>query len=127
MPPQYSVAEGVGSSKGKAALAVARPCGGRKRHLHGEACWARGYAVSTVGVEEAQRRRDIRSQEQRETAGEDEDGACSAMVRTVTWQPLGLLTIVKPPALRGRHDRLPWWSIRRGRRISSLLRTAVAG
>ena len=37
--------------------------------------WARGYAVSTVGCEEEQLRRYIRSQEQLETEGEDEDGA----------------------------------------------------
>jgi len=36
---------------------------------------ARGYAVSTVGCEEEQLRRYIRSQEQLETEGEDEDGA----------------------------------------------------
>jgi putative transposase len=37
--------------------------------------WAGGYAVSTVGFEEEQIRRYIRSQEQLETEGEDEDGA----------------------------------------------------
>jgi putative transposase len=76
IPPKYAVAEVVGSIKGKSAIAVARQCGGRKRNFHGEAFWARGYAVSTVGCEEEQIRRSIRSQEQLETEGEDEDGAC---------------------------------------------------
>ena len=76
MPPKYSVAAVVGYIKGTSAIAVARPCGGRQRNLHGEACWARGYAVATVGFEEEQLRRYIRSQEQLETEGEDEDGAC---------------------------------------------------
>jgi putative transposase len=75
IPPKYSVAEVVGYIKGKSAIAVTRHCGGRKRNFHGEAFWARGYAVSTVGFEEEQMRRYIRSQEQLETEGEDEDGA----------------------------------------------------
>jgi putative transposase len=74
IPPKYSVAEVVGYIKGKSALAVARQFGGRKRNFNGEAFWARGYAVSTVGFEEEQIRRYIRSQEQLETEGEDEDG-----------------------------------------------------
>jgi putative transposase len=49
MPPQYAVAEVMGSSKGKSAMAVARQLGGRPRNLPGERFWARGYAVSTGG------------------------------------------------------------------------------
>src|SRR5262245_5676211 len=104
IPPPYAVAEVVGYIKGKSAIAVARHLGGRQRNWHGEAFWARGYAVSAVGCEAKQMRRYSRRQEQRETAGEEEDGACEAVVRTLPWQPLGLLTTVKPPALRGRHD-----------------------
>jgi REP element-mobilizing transposase RayT len=40
MPPQYAVAEVIGSSTGKRALAVARQCGGRPSNLHGERFWA---------------------------------------------------------------------------------------
>ena len=74
LPPKYAVAEVVGYLKGTSAIAVARQFGGRKRNFNGEAFWARGYAVSTVGFEEEQIRRYIRSQEQLETEGEDEDG-----------------------------------------------------
>ena len=75
IPPKSSVAEVIGSIKGQSAIAVARQFGGRKRNFHGETFWARGYAVATVGFEEEQSRRYIRSQEQLETDGEDEDGA----------------------------------------------------
>ena len=74
IPPKYSVAEVVGYLKGKSAIAVARQFGGRKRNVNGEAFWARGYAVSTVGFEEEQIRRYIRNQEQLDDQGKDEDG-----------------------------------------------------
>jgi putative transposase len=89
IPPKYAVAEVVGDIKGKSAMAGARPLGGRQRNLHGEPCWARGYAVSTVGFEEEQMRRDIRSQEQREPEGADEDGAFYAIVGPVALAALG--------------------------------------
>ena len=48
-----------------------------------------GTRYQLWGFEEAQIRRYIRSQEQLETEGEDEDGAFSAIVRTVTLAALG--------------------------------------
>jgi len=74
IPPKYSVAEVIGYIKGKSAIAVARQFGGRKRNFNGEAFWARGDAVSTVGFEEEQIRRYIQTQEQLEGQGKDEDG-----------------------------------------------------
>jgi putative transposase len=103
MPPKYAVAEVMGSSKGKSAIAVARQCGGRQRNFNGERFWARGYAVSTVGFEEAQIRASIKPQEQLDAQGSDESGEFYERDRG-PWQPLGLLTTVKPPALRGRYD-----------------------
>ena len=64
IPPKYSVAEVVGYIKGKSAIAVARQFGGRKRNFSGEKLWARGYAVSTVGFNEAQIRSYIKHQQQ---------------------------------------------------------------
>ena len=64
IPPKYSVAEVVGYLKGKSAIAVARQFGGRQKNFNGERLWARGYAVSTVGFEEAQVRAYIKHQEQ---------------------------------------------------------------
>jgi putative transposase len=55
------MAEVVGYLKGKAAIAVARPCGGSKRHVNGATLWARGDAVATVGWAEEPKRRSIRN------------------------------------------------------------------
>ena len=99
------MAEVVGSLKGTSAIAVAQPYGGRQRQGNGATCWARGYAVSTVGCEEEPIRHSLRNQEQLDAQqGRDEDGDFSEALRTCIWQPLGLLTTVKPPALRGCHD-----------------------
>lgn len=63
IPPKYSVAEVIGYIKGKSAIAVARQFSGRQRNFNGERLWARGYAVSTVGFEEAQVKAYIKQQE----------------------------------------------------------------
>ena len=77
MPPQEAVAEVLGSIKGQRAIAVARQWGGRQRHGNGERCWARGYAVATVGCEAEQMRASMKPQEQRDAQGADESGECS--------------------------------------------------
>lgn len=74
IPPKYAVSEIVGYIKGKSAISVARQFGGRKRNFNGEKFWARGYAVSTVGFEEAQIKRYIQEQEQLDGKGSNEDG-----------------------------------------------------
>lgn len=74
IPPKYSVAEVLGYMKGKSAIAVARQFSGRKKNFNGERLWARGYAVSTVGFEEAQIRKYIENQQQLDGKGEDENG-----------------------------------------------------
>ena len=66
IPPKHAVSSIIGYIKGKSAIAVARPFSGRKRNFSGESFWARGYAVSTVGMEEAQVRKYIREQEELE-------------------------------------------------------------
>jgi putative transposase len=53
----------VGYIKGKSAIAIARRFGGRERNFTGEVFWARGYYVSTVGLDEAMVRAYIRNQE----------------------------------------------------------------
>ena len=64
IPPKYAVSKVVGSIKGKSAIAIARRFGGRARNFTGEVFWARGYFVSTVGLDEARVRAYICSQEQ---------------------------------------------------------------
>lgn len=63
IPPKYAVSNVVGFIKGKSAIAIARHFGGRARNFTGEVFWARGYFVSTVGLDEAMVRAYIRSQE----------------------------------------------------------------
>lgn len=62
IPPKYSVSSVVGYLKGKSAIAIARRFG-RERNFTGEVFWARGYFVSTVGLDEAMVRAYIRNQE----------------------------------------------------------------
>jgi putative transposase len=75
IPPKYAVSEVIGYLKGKSAIAVARQFSGRKKNFNGESFWAIGYAVSTVGFEEAQIRGYIQNQEQLEGQGSGDDGA----------------------------------------------------
>jgi putative transposase len=49
--------------KGKSAITIARKFGGRTRNFTGEVFWARGYFVSTVGLDEDMVRAYIRHQE----------------------------------------------------------------
>ena len=59
IPPKYA----VGYMKGKSAITIARKFGGRQRNFTGEVFWARGYFVSTVGLDEEMVRAYIRNQE----------------------------------------------------------------
>ena len=63
IPPKYAVSNVVGYIKGKSAIAIARQLG-RKQNFTGEVFWARGYFVSTVGLDEAMVRAYIRHQEE---------------------------------------------------------------
>ena len=63
IPPKYSVAQVVGYMKGKSAIFIARNITGKPRNFVGEHFWARGYYVSTVGLDEEKVRNYIRNQE----------------------------------------------------------------
>ena len=52
IPPKYSVSAVIGYIKGKSAIAIARDFGRRQKNFMGEHFWARGYFVSTVGMDE---------------------------------------------------------------------------
>ena len=69
IPPKYAVASVIGFLKGPSASTIARQFSARERHFTGEHCWARGYAVSTVGLELEQVRAYIREQEQADDQG----------------------------------------------------------
>ena len=63
IPPKYAVSSVVGYIRGKSAISIARNFMGRKRNFTGEKFWARGYYVSTVGLDEDAVRKYIRHQE----------------------------------------------------------------
>jgi putative transposase len=64
IPPKYSVAHTVGFLKGKSAIRIHREFLGRQRNFTGFHFWARGYCVSTVGLDEQVIREYIRNQEE---------------------------------------------------------------
>ena len=64
IPPKYAVSNVVGYIKGKSAITIARRFGGRERNFTGEVFWARGYFVSTVGLDEEMVKAYIRNQEE---------------------------------------------------------------
>ncbi len=63
VPPRYSIAMAIGYLKGKSATRIHRELLQTKGTLFGRSFWARGYCVSTVGLDEDQIRRYIRDQE----------------------------------------------------------------
>ena len=63
IPPKFAVSSVVGFIKGKSAISIARNFLGRRRNFTGESFWARGYFVSTVGLDEVMVREYIRNQE----------------------------------------------------------------
>lgn len=63
IPPKYAVAEAIGKLKGKSAILIHKRYLGRGKILAGYHFWARGYCVSTVGLDEALVGEYIRNQE----------------------------------------------------------------
>lgn len=66
IPPKMAVAHVVGYIKGKSAITIARRFMSRARNFTGEVFWARGYFVSTVGLDEDMVRAYIRHQEHKD-------------------------------------------------------------
>jgi len=66
IPPRYSVANTVGFLKGKSAIRIHREFLGHEKNFTGYHFWARGYYVSTVGLDEETVREYIRNQEEEE-------------------------------------------------------------
>ena len=70
IPPKYSVAFVIGFIKGKSAVRIHRNILGNPR-VTGLHFWARGYCVSTVGLDEETIRKYIRDQEKIENRQEE--------------------------------------------------------
>ena len=97
IPPKHAVASVLGFLKGKSAMAMARQFAGRERNFTGAHCWARGYAVSTVGCALEQVRAYIRDQEATDEAGRFESK--TQVVRSTAFEAA---LLIKPPALPRR-------------------------
>ena len=63
IPPKFAVSDAVGFLKGKSAIWLSAEVAAEKRRT-GRHFWARGYFVSTVGLNEKTIREYIRNQEQ---------------------------------------------------------------
>ena len=66
VPPKYSIAMTVGYLKGKSAIRIHRELLKARGTLFGRSFWARGYCVSTVGLDEAMIKQYIQDQETHE-------------------------------------------------------------
>ena len=62
IPPKFSVSQTVGFIKGKSAIRIHRELLGTKK-MTGLSFWAKGYCVSTVGLDEETIKKYIRDQE----------------------------------------------------------------
>ena len=67
IPPKEAVSNIVGYIKGKSAITIAREFRGKRRNFRGENFWARGYFVSTVGLDEEMVIQYIKDQEKNDT------------------------------------------------------------
>jgi len=63
IPPKFSVSNTIGFLKGKSAIRIFREYLQVKRNFTGRHFWARGYCVSTVGLDEEVIRTYIKNQE----------------------------------------------------------------
>ena len=63
VPPKYALSTMVGYLKGKSAMVVFERFSKVKRNFKGHSFWARGYYVSTVGLDESRVRKYIQDQE----------------------------------------------------------------
>ena len=73
IPPRYSVSTIVGYLKDKSAMIMFEKYSRLKRNFKGHSFWARGYYVSTVGLDEAKIRAYIKNQEMSESIEDKND------------------------------------------------------
>jgi len=63
VPPKHSISSVVGFLKGKSAIWIAQTIGNRVKNFTGQKFWARGYFVSTVGINQEVIKKYIQNQE----------------------------------------------------------------
>jgi putative transposase len=66
VPPKYSISEFMGYLKGKLALRLFHQYEQLGKRYWGRHLWARGYCVSTIGLDEEKIRKYVKWQEQKE-------------------------------------------------------------
>ncbi len=64
IPPKHSVSYVIGYIKGKSAISIARRFAGKAKNFTGENFWARGYFVTTIGLDEEMVRAYVRNQDE---------------------------------------------------------------
>ena len=69
IPPKYSVSEIMGRLKGKTAIKLFQKQKNLSRQYWGRHIWARGYCVSTIGLDEKQIRKYVKWSQEREQQG----------------------------------------------------------
>jgi putative transposase len=69
VPPKYSISEMMGFLKGKTATKLLREQRELSKQYWGRHIWARGYCVSTIGLNEDQIRKYVKWQQDREQKG----------------------------------------------------------
>ncbi|MDK2800791.1 MAG: REP-associated tyrosine transposase [Clostridiales bacterium] len=70
IPPKYSVSSIVGYLKGKSAIMIFERFSKLRQNFKGHSFWARGYYISTVGLDEQIIRNYIKNQETKDLAEE---------------------------------------------------------
>ena len=63
IPPKHAISTVIGFMKGKSAIHIARTYVGQRKNFTGQNFWARGYFVSTVGMDEETIREYIKKQD----------------------------------------------------------------
>ena len=69
VPPKYAISEMMGFLKGKTTTKLLREQRELSKQYWGRHIWARGYCVSTIGLNEDQIRKYVKWQQDREQKG----------------------------------------------------------
>ncbi len=64
--PNYCVSRVLGNLKGKSSIQIFRKFVGLRKKYYGQHYWSRGYAVTTVGMDEETIRKYVRWQQQKD-------------------------------------------------------------
>ena len=73
IPPNVSISTAIGFLKGKSAVRIFDKFRMLRRKYYGMHFWAKGYAVSTVGLDEQQIRRYVQYQQKRDREVEQQN------------------------------------------------------